>query len=741
MANLPPPLVPAGAPPNPVLGIGNDPAAVAAAAMALGAAEGGGGLVGEPPLGGGIIPPGDPPPPPVTLPLASPGPIAMAIWDKVPEALRVNHAGTEMARYLALLGGQVENPEALALAVTTTSLEPKCFLTARMNSATAIPQIMLVHSVGNYVVALGQADDLHGHSFAFTGEQVGNQLPSALLEPVVGAASTLTRHDATTPSQETLVAHYATAGASLLMPSTTVGINKQVAGMCMIPLMWAPYFIEGGTPKATYDKIEMLVAATPEAHRPSFEFIQDWGRYACVAAGHAPPASHMPSVSIAWRDFPRDRQYTEWAEQRFAAVYRIRTAPGGGPVPAPAPAPPGGEAPGAGPHALLAEAIITGMKGASEVERQKKDKYAAHEKLKILAACGLHPDDWDQVPPIYGKICEDGRSVAAVRASMEQEYHETTLTSEIPSSVFLSTQLVSDVKEIKFGWQESHAYSSSHRGISPFAVPHTPIEAHSALRALEEDSAAATTTTIADVRAARTGPPPCPTDYYTFLQMMCAYIKLLMMLFGSHCEHLAQVLQIYSIFQRRVGMFQAVTREQVGHLLWAVFIDARTYFSAHHDTMGNPPVSHLAWMVSALQGGSLPGALGTPLTSMFRGNTEPPNQARLGGQRDGGRGEDPSSGPPYVNSQVNSKIAEATANAIRCSPTVNFRKVLAVAASPKPQLSSLQLHRGGCFDYLFFGKCNSPRCTFQHTGELLEAKVDGVIAKMRAPLAKFVAES
>jgi hypothetical protein len=323
---------------------------------------------------------------------------------------------------------------------------------------------------------------------------------------------------------------------------------------------------------------------------------------------------------------------------------------------------------------------------------------------------------------------------------MEQEYHETTLTSEIPSSVFLSTQLVSDVKEIKFGWQESHAYSSSHRGISPFAVPHTPIEAHSALRALEEDSAAATTTTIADVRAARTGPPPCPTDYYTFLQMLCAYIKLLMMLFGSHCEHLAQVLQIYSIFQRRVGMFQSVTREQVGHLLWAVFIDARTYFSTHHDTMGNPPVSHLALMVSALQGGSLPGALGTPLSSMFRGTSDPP-QARLGGQRDSRGNEESANGPPYVNNQVNAKIAEATANAIRCAPTVNFRKVLAVAASPKPQLSSLQLHRGGCFDYLFFGKCNSPRCTFQHTGEVMETKIDGVIAKMRAPLAKFVSES
>jgi hypothetical protein len=78
-----------------------------------------------------------------------------------------------MSNYLALLNGPTQNTEALALAVTTTSLEPKCFLTARENSMTAIPEIYLVHSLGNYVVALGQADDLHGHSFAFAGEQVG----------------------------------------------------------------------------------------------------------------------------------------------------------------------------------------------------------------------------------------------------------------------------------------------------------------------------------------------------------------------------------------------------------------------------------------------------------------------------------------------------------------------------------------------------------------------------------------
>jgi hypothetical protein len=76
---------------------------------------------------------------------------------------------TEMRNYRNVMGGVNAGPGALVLLVTTGSLEPKCFLTSRANSATATPKIELIHSIGNYVIALGQADDLHGHTFAFVG--------------------------------------------------------------------------------------------------------------------------------------------------------------------------------------------------------------------------------------------------------------------------------------------------------------------------------------------------------------------------------------------------------------------------------------------------------------------------------------------------------------------------------------------------------------------------------------------
>jgi hypothetical protein len=162
--------------------------------------------------------------------------------------------------------------------------------------------------------------------------------------------------------------------------------------------------------------------------------------------------------------------------------------------------------------------------------------------------CGLHEGEWDQVPPIYDKITEDGRTRLAVRDAMELEYKSTTMVSEFPSSVFLSTQLVSDVKDLKFGWQGSSSFESCHRGISPFSVPSSSIEVHQQLRALEEDAELATTTTLADVCATRTRPPPCPSNYYSLLQMLCAYIKFLMMMFGSACEHMTSLVLLLSIF-------------------------------------------------------------------------------------------------------------------------------------------------------------------------------------------------
>jgi hypothetical protein len=220
------------------------------------------------------------------------------------------------------------------------------------------------------------------------------------------------------------------------------------------------------------------------------------------------------------------------------------------------------------------------------------------------------------------------------------------------------------------------------------------------------------------------------------LKMICAYIKLLMILFGNGCEHLMNVTAIYYLVLDRHAVYESISRNNVAHLLWAIFSDARGYFNDAHDVMGNPPTSNLGWLLNAMRGGSLPSTLGTPLQALFSGSE---TVDRSGGGA-GGSGDRPPQrgGPAAPNPNVNSRIEAATATARQKNSNVDYRLVMATCPLPKPRITTLQLSRGGCFDYLFFGKCNNGRCSFKHDGVVDESKIDGAIDKMRPGLAKFV---
>ena len=209
------------------------------------------------------------------------------------------------------------------------------------------------------------------------------------------------------PTQATIDAHYAQANPlAVFLPSDTAGEDLEPMDVCMIPLVWAPYFIGGGTPKATLDKMELMIASVVPADRALCEIISQWGQYACVATGQFGVEVNISTVGNSWRDFPtRGVVCNRWAKGRFRAVYGIA----GPPLPSQAPAAVAGDQ-----HLRMAEAIVVGMKGATAAEKERKEKFATHEKVKILAACGLHEGEWDLVPPIYDKITEDGRTRAAV---------------------------------------------------------------------------------------------------------------------------------------------------------------------------------------------------------------------------------------------------------------------------------------------------------------------------------------
>ena len=138
------------------------------------------------------------------------------------------------------------------------------------------------------------------------------------------------------PTQATIDAHYAQANPPLFLSSNTLGEDIELMDVCMISLMWAPYFIGGGTPKATLDKIELMIASVVPGDLVLYEFISQWGQYACMASGLFGAEVNNFSVGTSWQDFPRGVKYNSWAEGRFRAVYCMAGPPPTPPAAAPA---------------------------------------------------------------------------------------------------------------------------------------------------------------------------------------------------------------------------------------------------------------------------------------------------------------------------------------------------------------------------------------------------------------------
>jgi hypothetical protein len=146
-------------------------------------------------------------------------------------------------------------------------------------------------------VALGNTDNVHGHSFAYVGEQSDDQLPSTFLEPPDNISQMVLQTNVGVPTKAVIHTHYTQENPSVLMSSTTARVNHTIANVCKIPIVWALCFILGGTPKETLDKVELLVAASPTKHRPSFEMIQHWARYSCLAWSQDLPGFCQPRAA------------------------------------------------------------------------------------------------------------------------------------------------------------------------------------------------------------------------------------------------------------------------------------------------------------------------------------------------------------------------------------------------------------------------------------------------------------
>jgi hypothetical protein len=101
-----------------------------------------------------------------------------------------------------------------------------------------------------------------------------------------------------------------------------------------------------------------------------------------------------------------------------------------------------------------------------------KATFTPLETLQLMAACSLSAADFVDKPlHLYTDMLQKGWTKTSIKRILV-----LTLTPDMefehPINVFVSQDLVADVKALRYGWNGDLSYLSCHHGISP--SPHDP---------------------------------------------------------------------------------------------------------------------------------------------------------------------------------------------------------------------------------------------------------------------------
>jgi hypothetical protein len=90
----------------------------------------------------------------------------------------------------------------------------------------------------------------------------------------------------------------------------------------------------------------------------------------------------------------------------------------------------------------------------------------------LQAACSLTVAGMEAgLPNLHAKILEEGRTTKGVEAVLAHALRPAE-DHDDPGLVYVSPELVTDVKNCKYGLGWDTSYRNCHQGISPFAVPY-----------------------------------------------------------------------------------------------------------------------------------------------------------------------------------------------------------------------------------------------------------------------------
>jgi hypothetical protein len=595
------------------------------------------------------------------------------------------------------------------------------YLTAT-NRWNNVVRVTVVHSIARYSAGFGGSNALHGQVLALLGETVGSQLPMLVKlvdDPTEDLAHGFAMEEVCVPSDAIVDAYFAGPTALDLMPGTTValgGVPMNLSNLCPIPIAWAPYFMDFKTPHEALQMGRTLLGTlTSVADRNRATPLLDWLRTTCVRMGPIMEDRVRSLLDQGFEQTSPDARVITWMQGKLSPYLKagITAVPTGGLPGVPPPLPTG---------------TITTQSGERE--------FSQLETMKIQAACGLTDAQWDtDLPEVYTRMLEEGRTTARVKALLEDVFRPDDLFSLTHVHLGVTTDMAKDIKELNFGYSNDWSYDTCHRGLSPFAVIGVSMATASKRRRQADRFTRTTNLTLNEVTQAETSPDPLPTEYHGLVNLLRRYVELLRHLVGERSGHFVEVMRITAELNARQFIFEALEPNQVASLLWQIFMDARRFFSTGIDTRGNLPQSLLRTTYNEVAIGIVQTHLNVPYAQIIgHGPAEDqPNYPEPRGTS--GSGHQESRTFRHVPAAIKSILRGARSK----YPTVTVAELMA-AHDPPLQYTQVRLGpSGSCLDYLCFGNCKNSRCSYKHTetASIQASRAEAVAPKLGAAYSAY----
>jgi hypothetical protein len=124
----------------------------------------------------------------------------------------------------------------------------------------------------------------------------------------------------------------------------------------------------------------------------------------------------------------------------------------------------------------------------------------------------------------------------------------------------------------------------------------------------------ASSSTVGDVEKGESPPSPAPQDYHGLLQLLSNNMGLLVTLVGSRSAHTQEVIAMRRKLRANIDLYVGIGPQEIIYLLWAIFLNAREFFSQQIGRTEPLPESQLRYTTRLLRLGRIPiDIMGVPL--------------------------------------------------------------------------------------------------------------------------------